>query len=171
MGRRSFEKRIPAELLWAPMEYRLGLVRGLFDSDGCAERDGRTTFNTASELLISDVVALIRGLGGRTSAISCRRSVYYTAKGSVGRIPARPSFRIGVFLPTQAFLLPRKAARVGAPRNTTYWTVASVQESAAASLFTVHLDSPGASIVAGDYLPVRSAPATAESVAAVHPAA
>jgi hypothetical protein len=46
-----------------------------------------------------------------------------------------------------------------------------VHESASASLCTLQLDSPGASIVAGDYVPVRSAPATAEYVPAVRPAA
>jgi hypothetical protein len=168
LGRRSYEKRIPKELLLAPREHRLELLRGLFDSDGCADKDGRVTFNSASEGLVHDVVALIRGLGGRTSPIRCRKAVFYTARGSAVRIPARPSYRVGVFLPEPVFLLPRKAARLAASRTTTFWTVASVSEAGLAPLYSLEVDNgPSFRLVVGDYLPVTSLPVMAEAAAAV----
>jgi hypothetical protein len=168
LGRRSFEKRVPPELLLAPREYRLELVRGTFDSDGCVDVDGRVTFNSASEGLVRDVVALIRGLGGRTSPVRARTSVFYTVRGSAHRIPARPSYRVGVHLPEPVFRLPRKAARLPTARRTTYWTISSVRDAGVAPLYVLELDGgPEPRLVAGDYLPVAAVPLCAEATAAV----
>lgn len=62
-GLRSHEKYIPAIYLMASIGDRLDLLRGLMDTDGCAS-GGRASYHTCSERLASDVLFLVRSLGG-----------------------------------------------------------------------------------------------------------
>ncbi len=66
LGKRSFEKFIPQEYLYGSYEQRLWLLRGLLDTDGCAEKHS-VTYSTASEQLARDVIELVHSLGGYAS--------------------------------------------------------------------------------------------------------
>lgn len=60
---KSTEKFIPEMYLFASVEQRLDLLRGLMDTDGCAQAN-RISFSSLSERLANDVAALVRSLGG-----------------------------------------------------------------------------------------------------------
>lgn len=55
-------KHIPSVYLTSSIEDRIQLVRGLMDTDGCAERNGPTFYNS-NERLIDEFVSLLRSLG------------------------------------------------------------------------------------------------------------
>ncbi|AKC02840.1 DarB-like antirestriction [Gordonia phage Gmala1] len=72
-GVHSLEKFIPESYKFAPVNVRLELLRGLMDSDGCANVGNRSQFSTGSRMLANDVADLVRGLGGYCTVTSFER--------------------------------------------------------------------------------------------------
>lgn len=70
----SYEKHIPKEYLYACIEQRLWLLRGLMDTDGHASRSG-CEYATSSLQLAEDVRELVHSLGGYCSVVK-RKSGY-----------------------------------------------------------------------------------------------
>lgn len=64
-GKLSDEKFIPKQYLYANVDERLELLRGLMDTDGSVGDKSYMEYSTVSEQLSKDVVELIRSLGGR----------------------------------------------------------------------------------------------------------
>lgn len=65
VGKRSWEKHIPEQYLFAPIDWRYKLMRGLMDTDGTVGADGRLSYTTVSEAMADDVAALARSLGAK----------------------------------------------------------------------------------------------------------
>lgn len=63
MGKKSYEKFIPSEYLTASIKSRLSLLQGLLDTDGFVYKN-QTIFDSTSQKLASEVVNLVRSLGG-----------------------------------------------------------------------------------------------------------
>lgn len=63
MGLGCASKSIPQEYLFGGLKDRWALLQGLLDTDGCCHK-GHIYFDTVSEKLGTDVVALVRSLGG-----------------------------------------------------------------------------------------------------------
>ena len=63
-GLSSGEKFVPASYLYAPVEDRVALLRGLLDTDGYAAKDGTVQFTSNSEQLVLDVIFIVQSLGG-----------------------------------------------------------------------------------------------------------
>lgn len=59
----SLEKRIPTQYLYASINDRIELLRGLMDTDGCSSRN-RISFSTSSPALAQDMKTLVQSLGG-----------------------------------------------------------------------------------------------------------
>lgn len=72
-GVHTLDKFIPKSYLTAPVSVRFELLRGLMDSDGCANAGNRSQFSTSSRLLANDVCDLVRGLGGYCTLTSFER--------------------------------------------------------------------------------------------------
>lgn len=64
--KRANEKFIPEIYKYGSVEQRIALLNGLMDTDGCAS-GAYSMFYTASPQLASDVVDLVRSLGGTTN--------------------------------------------------------------------------------------------------------
>ena len=65
LGTLSHTKFIPNAYKYAPIEDRLELLRGIFDSDGnCEKRTGQVSLHSTSLQLIKDVQEIIWSLGG-----------------------------------------------------------------------------------------------------------
>ena len=108
-GKPAHEKSIPDGYLWAPVEQRLELLRGLMDTDGSADKQGHLSYCTTSEQLAKDVKHLVESLGGRVS----------TSKPTIGRykkdgetIDCRVHWKLYIQAPrpSEFFSLPRKKA-------------------------------------------------------------
>lgn len=67
MGQKAATKFIPEEYLFAPVDARLEMLRGLMDTDGFIDAQGRMSFASASPQLAADVQFLVRSLGGRAT--------------------------------------------------------------------------------------------------------
>jgi len=106
----SYSKFIPDIYKQASITQKLELIRGLMDSDGCAEKTGGASFTTTSKQLANDFTDIIRSLGGICS-IKYRDDTSYTYNG-VKKIGA-PNYtcRIRVKVPSDLFFLSRKKAR------------------------------------------------------------
>lgn len=115
LGKRSWEKRIPHRLLYAPTEQRWALAQGLFDTDGYMDDRGHIEYVTVSEGLAQDVQHLVRSLGFRATLTS-KRGSYRNADGD--RVECRIAYRLYIqgVEKSSLFFLPRKRDRA-APFN------------------------------------------------------
>lgn len=104
VGKRSWEKSVPREYLYATKEERLALLQGLLDSDGCAAGVG-ASFTSTSRQLADDIVFLCRSLGGYATEPRSRFTSYtYKDEKKTGR----ESWRTQLTLPNRMFRLDRK---------------------------------------------------------------
>ena len=84
-GKRSEDKFIPQQYLYASVESRVALLQGLMDTDGSAisNRSGApgpsVEYGTVSEALATQVTELVQSLGGVVRATT--RNPWYTYKG------------------------------------------------------------------------------------------
>jgi len=121
-GKRSFEKHIPRDYLFADADARLALLQGLMDTDGSASQKTKTSIGgameycTTSPVMADDFIALVRSLGGKAK---CKwRVTKFTHKGQTKC--GMKSARISVRLPhLQCFRLARKQRLCFAPTSTT----------------------------------------------------
>lgn len=103
-------KRVPPEYLLGSVGQRCALLQGLMDNDGTVSKDGLTSeYNTVSPQLATDVLELVRSLGG--VAWMSTRIGKYTYKGE--KRTGQKDHRIRFALPSEIvpFRLPRKLAR------------------------------------------------------------
>ena len=68
-GVKAKNKFIPKEALLSDSKYRLKLLAGLIDTDGCKQQEHYYVYYTSSEGLAKDVYKLIKSLGFRCSGI------------------------------------------------------------------------------------------------------
>lgn len=87
-------KFIPDNYFVGSIEQRLELLRGLLDSDGSIQKNGRMDFCSNSEVLVDDVSRLVNSLGG-------------TAKKRV----VNKAYRVEIWMYLNPFKLQRKADR------------------------------------------------------------
>ena len=95
----SLDKFIPRRYLFAPVEDRVELLRGLMDTDGHCSEGNRTSFSTSSPAMARDVRTLVQSLGGTVITRSCRRQATNTVE-----------YQLNVKLRVCPFHLTRKAA-------------------------------------------------------------
>lgn len=108
-GKRSHDKFVPQEYLFASPQKRHAILQGLLDTDGSARKPaGGVEYSTTSEQLAKDVQFLCESLGGYARIVN--RQTYFTYKGA--KKPGKPSYRLTVVLPPQfpPFRLARKLA-------------------------------------------------------------
>ena len=114
IGKRSWDKSVPAPYLLASAEQRLSLLQGLMDSDGTVDAHAGTsfTFTSASAALARDVRALVLSLGGIAKCRIKKTLPTYHYKGE--KRTGRPCHQVQIQLPNEVnpFRLPRKANRV-----------------------------------------------------------
>lgn len=74
-GNKSETHFIPDSYKLSPVETRIALIQGLFDSDGTADDRGHVSYCTVSKQLALDVQWIIRSLGGKAT-ISEKNAFY-----------------------------------------------------------------------------------------------
>lgn len=62
-GNTSSKKFIPASLLKSPKDVVIALLRGLFDTDGCADKSGNVIYVTTSQILSKQIHELLLKFG------------------------------------------------------------------------------------------------------------
>ena len=91
---KAWEKFIPKDYLYSSKEQRLELLRGLLDTDGWCDINGKIGFSTTSKQLSKDVAELVRSLGGRVTIVSRDR----INQNNNGIITKRLSYQLSISL-------------------------------------------------------------------------
>ena len=107
---RGYRKYVPPEYLFAPLEERMEIIRGLMDTDGFASRNGVVEYSTTSRRLARNVQWLIRSIGG-TAGI--RSYIPYCTFPDGTRKRCRRAYAVKISTPDNAslFTIPRKKDR------------------------------------------------------------
>lgn len=149
-GKRSWEKHIPEQYLWAPVEARIELLQGLLDTGGVItsyEQSSNVEYTTTSEQVAREVQLLVAGLGG-VARITGPRHKTYPYKGE--KRYGRASWRVCVSLPDSVppFKLQRKAEQYR-PRckYQPARAIASVAPSGRGEAVCISVDSPDSCFV------------------------
>ncbi len=126
-------KFIPPEYLVGSIEQRLELLKGLLDTDGSIQKNGRIDFCSNSEQLVDGVSSLVRSLAGTTK------------KRRVGK-----AFRIEIWIEYVAFRLKRKATR-SKHRNKPLLAITSIEPIALVPSQCIAIDNKDHQFIAGEY--------------------
>ncbi|HEX8410422.1 MAG TPA: replicative DNA helicase [Thermoanaerobaculia bacterium] len=123
-GRRAHEKFVPKAYLSTSFHNRKRLLKGLLDTDGWVEKWGSIRFASSSEKLASDVVDLVRSLGGTASYFQKPTSYTYRDEHRTGRM----SYVCNIQLPadTALDLLQNKEERIKPHTRTRRLTIRSI---------------------------------------------
>ena len=121
MGRHSHNKFIPEEYFQSSISTRVGLLRGLMDTDGHCKKGGQATYKTTSPQLRDGVVRLVRSLGGLafiSNPILPKTSVIKKEGRNKGKTVRgiHTSWTVTMSTPLNPFSMPRKAKRWNPPR-------------------------------------------------------
>lgn len=90
----SYEKFIPKEYLFAPIEVRLAVLQGLFDADGYISNGTIYEYSTASKQLADDVVFIVESLGGTTKVKEKIPTYTYNGEKRIGKKAYRIFFKL-----------------------------------------------------------------------------
>lgn len=110
-GKRSFEKFIPNVYKHATIEDRIELLRGLFDTDGYANKHTSLSFDVTSKQLAEDVQWIIRSLGGYAS-ISTKQGEYRNDEGEIVECKTVYKVYINIGMAQDLFTLDRKKSKL-----------------------------------------------------------
>lgn len=72
-------KHIPKDYLYNSIDNRMELLKGLMDSDGYVDKNGRISLSLSDEILHKDVLFLIRSLGINCT-VTTKKTSYYSEK-------------------------------------------------------------------------------------------
>ena len=150
MGCNAHSKCVPEPYKFGPAPQRQELLSGLFDTDGCAERNGRRIFVSVSRQLAEDVLFMIRSLGMNASVSLVNRKV--------DGVP-RPIYRVHAHNgPLSLFGLTRKRVRENrAKRAVKFMYITSIEEVPAQPTTCITIDSHDHVFLAGEGLvPTRN---------------
>lgn len=95
----SYEKFIPKEYLFAPVEVRLAVLQGLFDADGYISNGTIYEYSTTSKQLADDVVFIVESLGGTAKMKEKIPTYTYNGEKRIGRKAYRIFFKLYNFKP------------------------------------------------------------------------
>jgi predicted phage terminase large subunit-like protein len=148
LDKNCYEKEIPADYLWASVENRIELLRGLMDTDGCCDNTG-SEFSTVSERLSNQVAFLVRSLGGRCSI--SRRDGKYSKDGRV--ISTRENFRLRITFPVgiNPFYTPIKSEKWNMKKCQFRHFINEIRPAGKAETQCICVDNDDKLFVVGDY--------------------
>ena len=105
---KSEDKFIPNEYKYNSREVRLNILKGLMDTDGCAQKKRAPYFNTVSKRLAEDVMEVARSLGYNCSC--CIKKSGYRVNGMLKE--CLPCYNVTIYAGSEIFNLSRKKDNV-----------------------------------------------------------
>ena len=159
-GKRSHEKFIPDEYLFASREDRLELLRGIMDGNGsCSPRangHSRVTLSSASEQLRDDVVSVINSLGGRATTRT-QTGITYTSPTQKEPKAAKDAHIIsGVRMLDNPFYMSRKADMFEARDTKGFRRVAAIELVGREEVQCIKVSAQSHLYVTDDYIPTHN---------------
>ena len=150
-GITSHEKFIPDTYLLANREARLGVLRGLLDTDGWVEKWGSIRFCTTSFRLATQVVELVRSLGGWSTVRDKRTSFTYQGVKREGR----RAFVVNIHHPDPRSLVRLEAKRErlpASPRRAWRPVITSITSTRTGAVQCIAVSHPSRLYVTNDYV-------------------
>lgn len=153
-GKKSYNKFIPKQYLYASLEDRIDLLRGLMDTDGCIKKSGEMSFCTSSEQLANDIIELIRSLGGRASLHSRNRIGKFNIVNNNPVISKRITYEFTVSLPgnIKAFFLKRKANNHNPNKNPMQIKIKSINYVGKKEVQCILIENPEHLYITDDFI-------------------
>jgi replicative DNA helicase len=148
----SAHKFIPKEYLVASIDDRINLLRGLLDTDGYIGRGSSSIeYVTVSEQLSSDVVELVRSLGG-VAKVMLKSLLTYKYKGEIR--PCKQAYRISIRFSNgiNPFMLSRKSSILIKSNKLNYISVTSIEKVDDVECTCIEVDAPDHLYVTGSYM-------------------
>lgn len=151
----SYEREIPECFLYASVEQRLELLRGLVDSDADVGKKGTLTYSTTSFVLAEQVAWLVRSLGGKAQRHpAVKKAFYKNANGE--RIACRDCVRLTITMPRGVRLgyTTHKVSRIRPTIEDRYLTrwIDKIEPCADQVIRCVSVDSPDGLYLMGDFI-------------------
>lgn len=111
--KKAYDKFIPNEYKYSSISDRLDLLRGLMDCDGTVKITGEASYTTVSKRLASDVIELVRSLGGRATLRKRNRAGKQSKLADRVITSRYPSYEFTISLPEKMnpFYISRKSKR------------------------------------------------------------
>lgn len=150
-GKRSHEKFIPKDYLYASYEQRLWLLRGLMDTDGSAQVKG-CDYSTTSKQLADDVTELVHSLGGYAH-ISLKENCGYKKDGKF--IQCKPSYRVTIQFDSESpaiFAIKRKKTKYAPKRKEIRRFIVDVKYIGEEECQCIMIDDPCHLYITDDYI-------------------
>lgn len=154
-GKKAFDKFIPSEYLLSSIEDRVSLLNGLMDTDGSISKQGWSVFYTSSEQLASDVVELVRSLGG-ISKINSRDRIGDShfvdgRKCETKKISYEVSVKLGQEI--NPFYLSRKSSRhIRKTRKNNLQNISSIEYVGEKEVQCIRVDNPEHLYLTDDFI-------------------
>lgn len=150
-GLKSHEKFIPEPYLFASVQDRLELLRGLCDTDGYVS-GSRVEFYTSSQRLRDDVLTLSRSLGALVSVSERVPRYSYAGLAREGRL----SYRLSIYFPNGLCPVSSNkhlASWRGVETSRRYYrSVRSVEPAGVEDCVCISVDAPDQLYVTDDFL-------------------
>lgn len=154
LGKKADTKFVPLCYKFASPEVRLEVLRGLFDTDGYAEENGRISFTSISKQLADDVYELAYSLGIKARKVG-PKPTHYLKNGK--RVDCSPHY--DVYLSSsdayKVFTMPRKVNRATNQRNN-YMSharrIKSIEYVGEEQAQCITLDHPNGLYITNDYI-------------------
>lgn len=140
---KSEHKFIPEVYKYSSIEQRFELLRGLMDTDGCANKDGTIEFSSSSKKLANDTLELARSLG---------------IIGSIRKRKTKRKDNYRVYLLTSApiFKLKRKLANLKHKKTHEKVAIVSIEKSRIAKATCITVDNESKLFLTNDYIPTHN---------------
>lgn len=137
-------KGIPSRYLRASIRQRLDLLRGIMDTDGCADRNGRCSIDVTCRPLAYGLQELLRSLGVKAT--------YRTAPATLNGRTVGERYRFSFTTTVCPFLVSEKAARWVSPRSSgcTGRTIVAVNHTVTVPTRCFTVDAPSHTYLAGE---------------------
>jgi hypothetical protein len=146
-GLGSHKKFIPKIYLYNDQSVRLAILRGLLDTDGSIDKNGEVEYSSVSEQLASDVVWLVRSLGGRASIHKGKSSHVYKGVRTEGI-----RYRVNIKVPFCPFQLRIKADKFRPYAKTYNRVIRRIDRMPDSDCTCIKVASPGGLFVAKDFI-------------------
>jgi replicative DNA helicase len=149
-GLYSTNKYIPHQYLFNDIDTRLSILRGLMDTDGYINGNGRAIeFYTSSERLAEDVMFLVRSLGGICNLRTHSAKYTYRGQRREGKLAYRITIRFNDLNP---FKLKRKADKYNVALKTCDRVIHRIEDIGSHQTTCLRVDSPTAMFIAKDFI-------------------
>ncbi len=165
-GKKSIDKFVPEDYLFASVDDRLELLRGLLDTDGWVRDSGTDVeFSTSSQQLAEDVMFLARSLG---AIVSCNvRTPHYTYRGR--KMTGAESHRITIrFVDDTCPVSSDKHRKkwVGGDKTPKYRSIESVEPVGDAEFVCIKVEAEDGLFVTEDFILTHNTTQTLHIIAA-----